>query len=68
MTETKRTLIRLAQSTSTLTETCTTLRDNVAADIAAAVLASQNETIIPLANVVTRQITLETLFINTLNQ
>ena len=68
MTETKRTLIRLAQSTSTLTETCTALRDNVAADIAAAVLASQNETIIPLANVVTRQITLETLFINTLNQ
>jgi|TARA_R110000822_G_scaffold152112_8_gene291341 hypothetical protein len=40
----------------------------IEAKIAAAVLVSENETIIPLANSVTNLITTQTLFINLLNK
>jgi hypothetical protein len=58
----------LTEQTSELLEVIVVLKDGVAQQISDAVIVSQNEAIIPLANSVTRLIQTQTLFINLLNK
>jgi hypothetical protein len=58
----------LALQTTTLLDVVVALNSSISGQIAAAVLASENEMIIPFANSVTNLITTQTLLINILNK
>jgi hypothetical protein len=57
----------LTTQTTNLIEVCSTIKNDVAADIASAVVASENAALIPLANSVTNSITIGTILINVLS-
>jgi hypothetical protein len=61
-------IIALQVTNAALLEAVNVTKSNIQAQIDAAVLVSENATIIPLANSVTNLITTQTLFINMLNQ
>jgi hypothetical protein len=61
-------IIDLEQTNALLVAAVNVTKGNIEADIAAAVIVSENATIIPLANSVTNLLITQTLFINLLNK
>jgi molybdenum cofactor biosynthesis enzyme len=60
-------LIALQQTNAELVESVNVSKGNIEAEIAAAVVVSENAALIPLANATTNSITTQTLLINVLN-
>ena len=60
-------IIALENTNAALLEAVNITKSNIEAQIAAAVLVSENAAIVPLANATTNSMILQTLFINHLN-
>ena len=58
----------LTVQTTALLGTCTTLKNDVAADIAAAVVISENAALIPLAQVAVNLIDMQTMLVTLISE